>query len=156
MKGETQALHLSKMMQKHILYPQYELALPFVRVRNSKFKKLSVNDVLLLDMKVLEFILLEGNSICADLVLQDVEGRYVIAITHLQEKTILSNESKKFVTIKLSFGKLPMKSLEVGNSLDMDQFDLERIMLIIDDKKIAEGSLINVENEIAVKINTLF
>lgn len=156
MRGETQALHLAKMMQKHIHFPQYELALPFVRVRSAKLKKLSVNDVLLLDLKVLEFILIEGDRICADLVLQQVEGRHVIAITHLHQKALSSNENKKFETLKLSFGKFSIKSVEVGERLDIAQFDLEKIMLIVEDKKIAEGSLLNVDNEVAVKINTLF
>jgi len=156
MKGETQALHLAKMMHKHLHYPQYELALPFVRVRSSKFKKLSVNDVLLLDLNVLKFILIEGDRVCADLVLQQVEDNYFIAVTQLHQKSILPSDSHKFETIKLSFGECKMKSFEVGVRLDVAQFDLGNIMLIVNDKKIAQGALINVDNEVAVKINTLF
>lgn len=156
MRGETQALHLAKMMQNHTHYPQYELALPLVSVRSSKLKKLSLNDVLLLDFKVLEFILIEGANICADLVLQRAEDSHVIIITHLHRKTILSNESHKFKTVKLSFGECQIKNSEVGDTLDMTQFDLGKVTLIADEKKIAEGSLINVDNEIAVKINNLF
>ena len=155
MESETQALHLAKMMQKHIHHTQYELALPFVRIRRSALKKLSENDVLLLEMNVLDFILLEGDVICADLTLQRVEGNDVIVITHVHDKAIVVNESHKYKTIKLSFGKSQIKSLEVGKSLELTQFDLEKIMLISDDKKIAEGSLVNVDNELAMKINTL-
>ncbi len=156
MQNETQALHLAKMMQKYTHNPQYELALPFVRIRRSTLKKLSMNDVLLLEMNVLEFILVEGDVIYADLTLQRVEGSYVIVITHLHDKAIVPNENHKYKTIKLSFGKCQMKSFEVGKSLALTQFDLEKIMLISDDKKIAEGSLVNVDNELAIKINTLF
>ncbi len=147
---------MTKMMQKHIHTSQYELALPFVRIRRSTLKKLSVNDVLLLDVNVLEFILLEGDVIYADLILQRVEGSYLIVITQLHNKAIESNESHKHATIKLSFGKCQMKSFDLGKSLELTQFDLEKIMLISDEKKIAEGSLVNVDNELALKINTLF
>ena len=153
MKVETQALHLAKMMKSYIHTVQYELALPLVTVRSSKLKKLSVKDVLLLDLKVLEFVLIDGDTICADLVLKNVDGRYVTEITHLHKKTIPSNDSNKYETIKFSFGECQMKNLEVGNSLDMAQFDLEKITLIQGDKKIAEGSLVNSDNEVAVKIN---
>jgi len=152
MQNETQAAHLAKMMQKHIHNTQYELALPLVSIRRSKLKKLSVNDVLLLDVSVLEFILLEGDVLCADLVLQRVEGKDVVVITHLHTKMIVSNERYKYETIKLSFGKCQMKSFEVGDSLALTQFDLEKIMLIWDDKKIAEGSLVNVDHALALKI----
>ncbi len=156
MQSDTQAHHLAKMMQKYIHNLEYELALPFVRIRRSKLKKLSVNDVLLLDVNVLEFILLEEDVIYADLVLQGVEGSYSIVITHLHNKAIVSNESQKYKTIKLSFGKCQMKSFEVGSSLELTQFGLEKIMLISGDRKIAEGSLVNVDNKLALKINTLF
>lgn len=156
MVSETQALHLAQMMQKHIHNPQYELALPFVRIRRSTLKKLSVNDVLLLDVNVLAFILVEGDVIYADLTLQRVEGNYVIVITHLHNEMIESNESHKHETLKLSLGKCQMKSFELGKSLELTLFDLEKIMLIVDDKKIAEGSLVNVDNALALKINTLF
>ena len=156
MESETQALHLAQMMQKHIHSTQYELALPFVRIRRSTLKKLSKNDVLLLEMNVLAFILLEGDVICADLTLQRVEGNDVIVITDVHNKAIVANESHKYETIKLSLGKCQMKSFEVGESLALTLFDLEKIMLIWDDKKIAEGSLVNVDNELAIKINTLY
>lgn len=153
MESETQALHLAQMMQKHIHNLQYELALPFVRIRRATLKKLSMKDILLLEMNVLEFILLEGDVICADLTLQRVEESDVIVVKNLHHKSIVSHESHKYKTIKLSFGKCQIKSLELGKSLELTHFDLEKIMLISDDKKIAEGSLVNVDNELAMKIN---
>ena len=155
MKSETQALHLAKMMQKYIHTPEYELALPFVRIRKSILKKLSVNDVLLLDVNVLEFILVEDNIIYADLALQHVEGNYEIVVTHLHNKAIVYNESRKYETLKLSFGKCEIKSFEVGKCLKLSLFDLEKIMLISDGEKIAEGSLVNVDNELGLKINII-
>ena len=153
MKAETQAIHLAKMMKNYIHTTQYELTLPLVTVRSSKLKKLSIKDVLRLDLKVLELVLIKGDTICADLVLKNLNGMVVSEIIQLHKKTLLTNDSNKYEIIKLSFGECHMNSLEVGNSLDMAQFDLEKITLILGDKKIAEGSLINSDNEIAVKIN---
>lgn len=143
-------------MKKHIHNPQYELAFPLVSIRRSKLKKLGLNDVLLLGVSVLEFILLEEDVIYADLAHQRVEGNDVIVITHLHNKTIVPNENHKHETLKLSLGKCQMKSFEVGKNVALAQFDLEKIMLISDEKKIAEGSLVNVDNALALKINTLF
>jgi hypothetical protein len=156
MKRETQALHLAKMMQNHIPDTRYELALPFVKVKSSKLKKLSLNDVWLLDLNVLEFVLLEGDLICADLLLQNVEGKTVIVVTNVAKKMIASNDHHKYETVKLSLGECYINSLELGNSLDVSQFNLDKIMVIVNEKKRAEGFLINVDNQIAVKINTLF
>lgn len=153
MKGETQALHLAQMMKNYIHAVQYELALPLVTVRSSKLKKLSVEDVWLLDLKVLECVLIEGDTICANLVLKKIDGSYMIEITELYKKMILSHDSNKYETLKFSFGACQMGSLEVGKSLDMAEFDLEKITLMLGEKKIAVGSLVNSDNELAVKIN---
>jgi hypothetical protein len=62
MRGETQALHLAKMIQKHKLYPEYELALPFLLVRKNSLKKLSKGDVLLLGDENLNLKLLKEDG----------------------------------------------------------------------------------------------
>lgn len=155
MESETQALHLARMMKKHIHNPQYELALPLIGIRRSTLKKLSVNDVLLLDETVLEFILLEGDVICADLTLKRMEDSYDIVVTQLHHKAIVSKASHKYESIKLSFGQCQMKRCAVGDSLALTQFDLEKIMLIWDEKKIAEATLVNVDNAIALKIKLI-
>lgn len=114
-----------------------------------------MHDVLLLGMKALEFILVEGDVIYADLDLQRVENRYELLIKALHNKERVSKESHKYETIKLSFGHCQMQSLEVGKSLALTQFDLEKIILISDEKKIAEGSLVNVDNKLAIKLTEL-
>ena len=156
MKRETQALHLAQMMQNYIPSPRYELALPLVKIRSSKLKKLSADDVLLLDLKALEFILIEEDFICAELAVQKFEGNFVMVIKHIHKELILLNNHHKCETVKLSLGECHMNVLEVGNSLDISLYDLEKITLIVDNKKKAEGSLVNVDNKIAMKINRLF
>ena len=153
MKSETQAFHLAKMMQDHTLYPKYELALPLVSVRSNKLKNLSVDDVLLLGLNVLEFILMDAESICANAVLKEMENIHELEIIHLDEDTLYPIDSKKYETLKLSFGTVQSKVLDLGHMIDITHIDLGKVSLVSEDKKLAEGSLINVDNEIAIKID---
>lgn len=153
MKGETQALHLAKIMQNHIQTVSYELALPLVTVRRSKLKKLSVDDVLLLGLDILEFVLIGKDTICAELVLKNINGKCVIDIVKIYSKPVETYDSNKYEIVKLSFGFLSIKSLLLGNTLDTAQFNVDNVSLILGKKTLAQGSLVSIENEIAMKIN---
>lgn len=152
MKSETQAFHLAKMMQDHTHYPKYELALPLVSIRSKNLKKLSLDDVLLLGLNVLEFVLMDAESMCANVVLKDMENIHELEIVHLDEDTVYPVDSKKYDTLRLSFGTVQSKVLEVGETIDITHIDLGYVTLLSENKKLAEGSLINVDNEIAIKI----
>ena len=153
MKSETQAFHLAKMMQDHTHYPKYELALPLVSVRSKKLKNLSLDDVLLLGLNVLEFVLMDAESMCGNVVLKDMENIHELEIIHMDEDTSYPIDSKKYDTLKLSFGIVQSKVLDLGHRIDITQLDLKKVDLMVEDKKLAEGSLINVDNEIAIKID---
>ncbi len=152
MKSETQALHLAKIMQDHTRYPAYELTLPLVMVQSKKLKKLSVDDVLLAGFDRLEFVLIDGNIICANMQLKYMENAHGLEIVYLVEDTIKWSDSKKYKTLKISFGTVHSKALEIGSAIDITHIDLEKVTLVVEDKMIAEGSLINVDEEIAIKI----
>jgi len=152
MKHETQALHLAKMMQRHTRYPIYELTLPFVTVRSNKLKKLSVDDVLLIGFDRLEFVLLDGDTICANMRLKPMENIHGAEIVDLTEDTIKQSDSKKYKTLKISFGTVQSKVLEIGSTIDITHIDLEKVSLTVEGKTIAEGSLVNVDEEIAIQI----
>ncbi len=152
MRHETQAHHLARMMQKHILYPTYELTLPLVTVRSNKLKKLSVNDILLIGVDTLELSLMDGNTICANMRLRTMENVHGAEIVHVVEDTIKQLDSKKYKTLKISFGSVQSKVLEIGSTIDITHVDLEKVTLISEDKIIAEGSLVNVDEEIAIQI----
>jgi hypothetical protein len=152
MKHETQALHLAKMMQKHTLYPTYELTLPLVTVRSNKLKKLSVDDVLLIGVDRLEFLLMDEDTICANTRLKPMGNAHGAEIVYLTEDTIKQSDSKKYKTLKISFGTVQSKALEIGSTIDITHVDLEKVRLVSDDKTIAEGSLVNVDEEIAIQI----
>ncbi|PHS40616.1 MAG: hypothetical protein COB07_03685 [Sulfurovum sp.] len=153
MKSETQAFHLAKMMQDHTLYPKYELTLPLVAVRSKKMEDLFPDDVLLLGLNVLEFVLMDSESICANVVLKDRENIHELEIIHLEEDVVKTIDSKKYKILKISFGTVQSKVLEEGETIDITHIALEKVTLWSENKKLAEGSLINVDNEIAIKID---
>ncbi|MFC2057886.1 hypothetical protein ACFLR6_03000 [Campylobacterota bacterium] len=152
MKHETQALHLAKMMQKHTSYPTYELTLPLVTVRSNKLKKLSVDDILLIGIDTLEFLLVDGDTICANTRLKPIENAHGAEISYLKKDTVRQFDSKKYKVLKISFGTVQSKALEIGSRIDITHVDLEKVTLVSEDKMIAEGSLVNVDEEIAIQI----
>ena len=152
MKHETQALHLAKMMQKHTRYPEYELTLPLVTVRSNKLKKLSVDDIFLIGFDRLEFLLLDSETIYANTRLKPMENTHEVEIVYLQKDTIKQSNSKKYKTLKISFGTVQSKALELGSTIDITHIDLEKTSLISDGKTIAEGTLVNVDEEMAIQI----
>jgi hypothetical protein len=152
MKHETQALHLARMMQKHVSYPTYELTLPLVRVQSNKLKKLNENDLLLTGIDRLELLLMNGNTIYATMRLRPMKNMHGAEIIHLDEDTIEQSDSKKYKILKISFGTVQSKALEIGSTIDITHIDLEKVTLVSEDKMIAEGSLVNVDEEIAIQI----
>jgi hypothetical protein len=152
MKHETQALHLAEMMQKHVSYPTYELTLPLVKVRNNKLKKLNENDLLLTGIDRLELLLMNGNTIYATIRLRMMKNAHGTEIVHVAEDTIEQSDSKKYKILKISFGTVQSKALEIGSTIDITHVDLEKVTLVSEGKMIAEGSLVNVDEEIAIQI----
>ncbi|WP_295420764.1 FliM/FliN family flagellar motor switch protein [Sulfurovum sp.] len=153
MRGETQAVHLAKIMQKHKLYPEYELVLPLVRIKKNSLKKLSKGNILLLGLESLDMLLLSKEKICANVVIDGVHNSTKIKITSLEDKAILPTNSKKYETLKCSFGILQSRKLEVGHKIDIASLNSEEILLIVEGRTIAKGALVNVDEEIAIQID---
>ncbi len=153
MKAETQALHLEKMMQKHKLFPEYELALSPIQVKKKDLKKLTSGDLFLLGMHRLDMILLEEGSISANVVLNESGNSSKIKIIQLKKSTTLQTNSKKYEVVELSFGMIQSRTLEVGHQIETAQLNLEEVSLHVNGKNIAKGSLVNVDEEIAVQID---
>jgi len=153
MHGETQANRLAQLLQQQGNLPHYELALPLVTVRSSSLKRLDVNSVLLLGLRHLECVLMDESIICATVVLTKLPYSYVMKILAIEKDPIAQHESKKSEMIKLSFGKIQSRTLCVGHTIDVSQVNLEKVTLVYKEKKIATASLINVDGEIAVRID---
>ena len=155
MKSETQALHLARVMQRHVQNPSYELALPLVMVPKKKLKKLSEGDLLLSGFDRLEFILIDGDTICAEMKLNQLENRYKTEIVSVRQDTIKQYDSKKYEILKITFGSLQSKRVALGEIIDIAHIDLETVKLVLKEKTIAEGSLVMVDEEIAIQIKSV-
>ena len=138
MKAETQALHLEKMMQKHKLYPEYELALSPIQVKKNALKKLTSGDLLLLGMHRLDMILLEEDEICANVVLNDSGSSSKIKIIKLNRSTTEQINSKKYEIVEFSFGMIQSRTLEAGHQIETAQLNLQEVLLHVNGKNIAK------------------
>jgi hypothetical protein len=152
MKRETQAQRLAQMVQNQTNYPAYELALPPVKVRKSKLKKLRIDDVLLTGFDTLDFVLIEGKKVCAKTVLGYVGNIPKIEIVQLCKDTIGNPENKKYKTLQCSFGTVKSKVLEVEHTIDIAHMGLEEVTLRSEGESVAKGILVNVDEEIAIQI----
>jgi hypothetical protein len=152
MRGETQSLHLVKMMQKRKLYPEYELILPFLLVKKNSIKKLSKGDILLVGDDRLNLKLLKDDGSFANVEIEESENSRKIKIIDIQIDTVLSDHSKKYEIVKCSFDFLQSRTFEVDHKIDISSVNLKKVNLIVKNKKVAEGSLVNVDEEIAIEI----
>jgi len=152
MRGKTQSFHLAKMMQKRKVFPEYELVLPFLLVKKNSFKKLSKGDVLLLGDDRLNLKLLKNNELLGNVEIEENENSCKIKIANIQEQADLSNHSKKYEILKCSFDFLQSRIFEVGHMIDISSIDIEKVNLLVGNKKLAEGKLVNVDEEIAIEI----
>ena len=153
MHGETQANRLAELMKQRGNLPSYELALHLVAVRSSSLKKLDINDILLLGLNHLECILIDDGTICAKTVLIKQNNRHVMKVVESVKEPIKHYDGKKYEMLKLSFGEIQSRTLDVGHTIDMSQVNLEKVSLVRNVKKIATASLINVDGQIALQID---
>ena len=151
--NETQALRLTQMVQKHAAHKSYELALPLVEVRSDKLKKLSVGDVFLLGLESLELILVDEEAIYARVILKKLRSNHYLELIELRKEQVDKAKRKKFAKLRFSCGEVKIQTLKVGHNIEMAQIDLENVNLVLDNKYVAVGSLISVDDEIAVKID---
>lgn len=81
--------------------------------------------------------------------MHDTHGAEIVDII---EDTIKRYDSKKYKILKISFGTVQSKALKLGSTIDIADVDLEQVTLVSEGKPIAEGSLVNIDEEIAIQI----
>jgi len=148
----SQACRLTQMMQKKGLIVSYELILPFVHLSAKACADLAVNDVLLLALESLELELLKEEVLCAKATLLSKDKSFELEILELKEKPIEPSDSKKYEALKLSFGFVQCKQLEEKIKLPLGEINFEMVSLILKNIKIAEASLVLVDEKIALNI----
>ena len=146
MQGNTQANHLAKRISQYTHYPKYELTLPFVTLDLTYLEELEKDDVVLLKQKVLSFLLLKDDIVVAKGVLKEHNALFICKITELLEECLPLD------VVKISLGKISSKALDIGLNIDILSIDFEKVTLHYQGKKLAKASLINVEDNIALKI----
>lgn len=147
MKHKTQAVGLLHMVQAHSAYDSYVLALPLVWVSKKRLKCLDTEDVILLGLDRFKGVLIKDGMLCADAIL----GVHGLQITHVMHEAMNLKESKKHIAVMFVCANVKLNRLEAGQIIEV--VDLEAVDVIVEEKKIAKGSLVCVNNEIAVKIN---
>ena len=152
MKRETQAQRLAEMVQDQMHYPAYQLAFPLVKVHRSKLKKLSIDDLFLTGFETLEFVLIEGKRVCARTVFADSGSTPKIEIVDLSEDAIEDLGNKKYSILQFSFGTVKSKVLALKHTIDIAHIDLQQVSINSEGKTIAQGILVNVDEEIAIQI----
>jgi len=147
MKHKTQAVGLLHMVKAHSVYDTHTLALPLFQVSKKRLKTLNTEDVILIGLDSFKGVLVKDGMLCADTIL----GAQGLQITHVMQEALDLEESKKHVAMMFVCANVKLNRLEVGQIIEVE--DLEQVDVISEGKKIAKGSLVCVNNEIAVKIN---
>lgn len=153
MNGITQANRLEQLVQEKSDVPIYELALPLVMVHKSMIKTLEKNDVIILGLDILECILLKKNQVYSNLMLKNKNNSMIFELNTMIKETNMSSYSKKYETLKVSFGTIDYESIKIGNTIDLAVLNFENVDLVLNHEIIATASLVNVNDEIAVEIN---
>jgi hypothetical protein len=152
MKDETQSLHLAQLMQEQKHYPSYELVLPSSLVKKSSIKKFSEGDVLLVGYSSLSLRLLKNDNSFANVEIEESNNSRKIKIVNIEENNSIPTQNKKYETLKYSFSFLQSRVFEVNHKIDISSIDLEKLNLVVNNKVVAQGTLVNVDDEIAIKI----
>ena len=145
MKTQTQACRLTQMMQASKHYKSYELVLPFIKVSHSVLKKIEVGDIWLLDLETFTINVVEDGLIIAELVLVSVGECYLFKLVKYLDD--------KVVNVKCVLGTIPKQKLEYNKNIEVRNVDLIHIDIIDKERVIANATLVNVEDKIAVKID---
>jgi len=156
MKGETQSLHLQKMMQAQKHHPEYTLVLAPIEVKRKSLKHLHKGELLLLGLDRLELYLQNAEKICAKVRLYSRNNIVKLQIELLQEMPAYTNNSKKYENILCTFGTVQSRTLEKGHTIEISLADIQVVTLFWEEKKQASGLLVNVEDEIAIEITEVY
>jgi hypothetical protein len=150
-KVKTQAYGLTQMMRKQNVDTRYDVALPLSQIKKSYVDTLAIGNVLSLGLKELKLVLIYKNKKVANVSLETNR----IKIIPLKAKDINKLHTKKYQYLKCSFLELDIKELKDGMGISIGSIDYDLLTLSVDDVTIAKGSLVNMGDEIAIKITEL-
>lgn len=155
MRGETQANRLEILMHKHHIHPSYTLSLPPFEVKKSLLKSLSEGDIFLLGLDQLLFVLLDRGGIRAEVMTEHHNAVERLKIISLGKET-KQRVSKKYQRVLVTFGEVQSRKLEIGHVIGTMDLNFNELAIVVDEKKIAEGSLVKVDEKIALQVERVF
>jgi hypothetical protein len=160
-KGETQTLHLQKMMQRHKVYPEYTLTLPLFSMKKKALKKLERGEVLLLGLDFLDLMFVKEGKMYAKAVQENVGKSVKIEITSVEETSMDPDDNKKYETVLATLSKVQCRVLEVGHKVEVSMEELTEVDLFLmfeepQSQKFARGTLVTVDDEIAIEITEVY
>ncbi|MFT7880640.1 MAG: FliM/FliN family flagellar motor switch protein [Sulfurimonas sp.] len=155
MRGETQANRLEMMMHKHHIHPSYTLSLPPFEVKKSLLKSLKEGDILLLGLDQLVFVLSDTMGIRAEVMIEQYHSVDRLKIISLGKDT-RQKASKKYQRVLVTCGEVQSRKLEVGHVIGTMDLNFDELAIVVGEKKIAEGSLVKVDEKIALQVERLF
>jgi len=151
MKIETQVLQLEKLMQT-CHYDEYEVCFYPFYLKKSAFKKLSINEVLLLDVSSLEVQLLSKYNGCAKAKLLFNHEKIGIQIIEPIETVTEIHQAKKYLPIKIVWGKVFTQILKKEYRIENIQLHQEDVLLYYKECLFARGRLVSIADKIAIEI----
>ena len=155
MRGETQANRLEILMHKHHIHPCYRLSLPPFEVKKSLLKDLKKGDIFLLGLDQLSFVLSDRRGICAEVMIEHQNSVDRLKIISLRKDT-KQRVSKKYQCVLVTFGEVQSRILDVGHVIGTMDLNFDDLTLVVEEKKVAEGSLVKVDEKIALRVDRVF
>jgi len=152
MRGETQAAHLEKMMQKHPYCVYYDVAFPAVVLKRTARKKLKEGDIVLMRIRTPQLQLYKENVCMANVKMQPSLKSVVVEVLHETKTHYGTHDSKKYDVLLCSFGKVHSKEIEKGMVLNVSELDFTSLKLFTEGKELAMGRPVWVDGEVAVEI----
>ncbi len=156
MKGETQSLHLQKMMQLQKHHPEYALVLAPMEVKRKSLKHLTKGELLLLGLTYLDLYLQNSEGFCAKVVLSYRNETVKLQIVSFDKMSADTSNSKKYEKVFCVFGRVQSRTLDEGHNIEIPITELHEVTLFWEDKKQAAGLLVMVEDEIAIEITEVY
>ncbi len=156
MKGDTQLKRLEEMMLRQDLLRDYMLGLPRVQIKHAALKRLKEGDVILLHQNRLRLQVYDNGIAVAEGLPVRCASKLMLPISLKKPSAQQRAKGKKKAMLICALGSIRSKRLSAEESLDISDIDLSDAILVHDRKEIARGILVNVNNEIAVKITKVY
>ena len=155
MRGDTQANRLEMMMRRHQVHPYYRLSLPPFEMKKSLLQELKEGDILLLGLDELRLVLSDAEGIRAEVTVEHHNYADRLRIISLSEDR---NESvsKKYQRVIVSLGEIQSRKLEVGHVIGTMDLHFDDLSIVVEEKRVAQGSLVIVDGRIALQVNRVF